>query len=265
MWTETRNFFDLPLSEKVKVKNTDDYPYGYLGVGGENLSSGYDGKRQLPDLKECFAIGPYDPRAKMPPVQWPPDQHAIQKAWLDYYKAMERLSGHMLRLFAIALQLPENWFDDKVDGHRSALRLLNYPPQSERPLPGQIRAGEHTDYGTLTILRSDENVGGLQVKTAKGEWYDVKSIPDSFVINLGDLMQRWTNDRWKSTLHRVVNPNNEAISQARRQSVAFFHNLNGEAICETFPSCITPSNPNKYASVNAWEHLMKKHTASTKS
>jgi isopenicillin N synthase-like dioxygenase len=104
----------------------------------------------------------------MPAIRWPEGQAAIQSAWLEYYQAMEGLSASLLRLFALALRLPENWFDDKITAHRSAFRMLNYPPQATPPLPGQIRAGEHTDYGTLTILKSDEKVAGLQVLARDG-------------------------------------------------------------------------------------------------
>jgi len=263
-WRETRNYFDLPVAEKAKVPMTDDYPYGYIGFAGENLSSGYDAGRAAPDLKECFCIGPYNPMAGMPSIRWPIGQSSIQSAWFDYYKAMESLSLNMLRLFALALKLPENWFDDKITAHRSAFRMLNYPPQSVPPEPGQIRAGEHTDYGTLTILKSDDKVRGLQVLTRAKEWYEVEPVPNSFVINLGDLMQRWTNDNWVSTLHRVVNPPGESVATSRRQSLAFFHNLNADALVETIPTCVSSTNPPKYPPIFAWKHLIEKHEASTK-
>jgi len=246
------------------VPMTHDYPYGYIGFAAENLSSGYDGKRSAPDLKECFCIGPHNPASGMPAIRWPPAQPDIVHAWTDYYKAMEGLAGSMLGLFALALELPEEWFADKITRHRSAFRMLNYPPQLSPPLPGQIRAGEHTDYGTLTILKSDDSVSGLQVLARDGKWYDVLPVRDSFVINIGDLMQRWTNDQWVSTLHRVINPHNSTISNQRRQSLAFFHNLNGDAVVQTIPTCITPSSPAKYPAVEAWKHLIDKHEASTK-
>ena len=182
----------------------------------------------------------------MPPVQWPAMPADLQKHWLEYYKAMEQLSGNMLRLFALALRLPENWFDAKIDRHRSALRALNYPELTQDPLPGQIRAGAHTDYGSLTILLQD-TVGGLQVRTRAGDWQDVPSIPDSYVINLGDLMSRWTNDRWVSTLHRVVNP----PSRARRQSIAFFHNINHDQVVSCIPTCTDKDHPPKYKDILA--------------
>ena len=111
-----------------------------------------------------------------------------------------------MEIFALSLGVDRHFFADKIDHHPSSLAAVNYPDQATPPLPGQIRAGEHSDYGTLTILLSENKPGGLQVRTRAGEWQDVVTRPDSFVVNIGDLMMQWTNDRWISTVHRVVNP-----------------------------------------------------------
>lgn len=254
----TRTFFDSTVGIKREVPMTDEYPYGYSGYKEEILSKGYGDKQALADLKESFAIGPYNPAALMPAVRWPSQPLHMSKHWLAYYNAMEHLSHDLLRLFALALNLPENWFDDKIDHHRSSLRALNYPAQSSLPNSDQqLRAGAHTDYGSLTILLQD-HVGGLQVKTRAGAWQDVPYIPDAFVINLGDLMARWTNDRWVSTLHRVK------PSIPRRESIAFFHNINHDHLVTCLPTCITANNPAKYQPILAWDHLMEKHLASVK-
>jgi isopenicillin N synthase-like dioxygenase len=189
------------------------------GYQEENLAAGY-GVQRLPDLKEMFCIGPYNPSAGMPAIRWPANPNHMRSAYLAYYQALELLAAKLLRMFALALKLPENFFDDKITRHRSALRVLNYPALQQMPPPGQIRAGEHTDYGSLTILLQDK-VGGLQVRDKQMNWVDVAPVANSFVINIGDLMQRWTNDQFVSTLHRVVAPQ----SMARRQSMAFFHNI----------------------------------------
>jgi len=170
---------------------------------------------------------------------------------------MEKLSARLLQCFALASELDENWFNDKIDRHRSALRTLNYPEQTSTPLPGQIRAGEHTDYGSLTILLQDK-ISGLQVKNKDGTWIDAQNVPNSFIINLGDLMQRWTNDRWVSTPHRVINS-----SPQRRQSIAFFHNINADQMVECIPTCRDKNGQAKYPPITAWEHLIEKHKAST--
>jgi isopenicillin N synthase-like dioxygenase len=130
-----------------------------------------------------------------------------------------------------------------------------------------MRIAPHTDYGTLTILRADNAPGGLQVRGPREEWLEVEFPGDVFTVNLGDLMQRWTNDRWRSTLHRVVPPPppppGAAAADTRRQSIAYFHNLNRAAVCETFPSCIDDAHPRRYAPVKAFDHLMSRHAAAT--
>jgi isopenicillin N synthase-like dioxygenase len=144
----------------------------------------------------------------------------------------------------------------------------NYPHQDQEPGKDQIRASPHTDYGSLTILAVDDAPGGLQVMDHDGKWHDVKAPAGSYVVNLGDLMQHWTNDEWRSTMHRVINPpaakgDNEDEPQRnnRRQSIAFFHNINGDVLVECFPSCQSPEHPSKYAPVLAGEYLMMKHEA----
>jgi isopenicillin N synthase-like dioxygenase len=124
-------------------------------------------------------------------------------------------------------------------------------------MPGQLRAGAHTDYGTLTVLRQDA-VGGLQVLDLSDNWIGVDSVPGAFVINIGDLMARWTNDRWRSTLHRVVDPVDANAAKARRQSLVYFQNANWSAEIACLPSCLTPGERPKYESVLAGPHLMNK-------
>jgi len=121
-----------------------------------------------------------------------------------------------------------------IDRHTSAMRALNYPGLSDSAVPvhdGQLGASAHTDYGTLTILETDPEQPGLQVRSGS-DWVDVQPLPGDLVVNLGDAMERWTNDRWKSTLHRVT------IPRGRRQSIAFFHNANWDAVIECLPSCL---------------------------
>lgn len=145
-----------------------------------------------------------------------------------YFRAMEGLADTLMRAFAMALGIKEPYFADKIDHHPSVLRLTYYPAQKAPPLPGQVRSGEHTDYGSLTILRGDDVPGGLQVQTRSGSWIDVHPTPGSFVCNLGDLMMRWTNNHWVSTPHRVVNPPREYAGQ-NRISLVFFHMPNHDA------------------------------------
>lgn len=134
------------------ISMTDDYPYGYSEFEGENLAQGY-GDVAVPDLKECMAIGPSNPASEMPPPIWPKNPATFRPAWQAYMQSMETLSNQMLELFALALDLPQNWFEEKVTHHRSCLRALNYPEQLVPPKPGQIRAGQHTGTPIPLCLR----------------------------------------------------------------------------------------------------------------
>jgi len=274
-WKDTHDFFDLPLDKKLGPDSfllmTDEYPYGYSPFGGEVLSKGKELEEELGaeaakkgDMKEMFAVGAYNEAAAMPLPRYPSEPGSMGQSWRAYYGAMEDLSQALMRGFALSLDLPENWFEDKTDRHASSLRALNYPTVDQEPEPGQTRASAHTDYGVLTILKSGGP--GLQVKLLDGQWHDVPFLEDAYVVNLGDLMSRWTNDKWRSTPHRVVVPSAEVIassSENRRQSMAFFCNLNMDADVATIPTCISPTNPAKYPPTKAGDHLMAKHRAST--
>src|SRR5262249_35155147 len=155
-----------------------------------------------------------------------------------------------LRLSALALDLPESYFDAKIDRHIGRLSFKLYPQQTEKPLPGQLRAGAHTDYGTVTILRPGDSIGGLHVARSKGAPHDVPVIPTSFVINQGDMMARWTNDHWISTLPRVVNPPEDAMGGTRRLSIVFFPPPNYDTMVECLPTCPGSGDPPKYEPVS---------------
>jgi isopenicillin N synthase-like dioxygenase len=264
----SRAFFDLPVEEKQRVRRPrPEQSRGYIGFGEENLSYGVG--RDTIDLKEFFAIGPVDVpdepyytcAAAYPsfaPNVWPARPAALRDVYTDYYRAMESLAAHLMRAFARALGLRDDFFRDKTDRHISGIRVINYPDQPEAPAAGQLRAGAHSDYGALTILKSENAPGGLQVLTRAGQWVDVEPVADAFVINLGDLMMRWTNDRWISTLHRVVNPPRDRALGSRRQSIVFFYQPNYDALIECLPGCSGPDNPAKYPPVTSGAHRLGK-------
>jgi isopenicillin N synthase-like dioxygenase len=265
----------------------EQYPFGYNGLGSEVLSSGKaaetngsqaDSNTQPPDIKEMFSIGPQDPRSGLPPRRFPKYPENFESAWTAYYDHLNALAQEILKAFAIALNLSEDFFAQFIDHHASALRAINYPAISakDRVLPGQLRASAHTDYGTITILRADGP--GLQVSKDLDPpvWHDVPFVENAFIINLGDLMKRWTNDRWLSTLHRVIVPEADiskddsnggnALLCRRRQSMAFFHNINRDAVVEAILSSNnsedgTPQKA-KYEPIVAGDFLLQKHLAS---
>ncbi|MGH3237952.1 MAG: isopenicillin N synthase family dioxygenase, partial [Streptosporangiaceae bacterium] len=191
------------------------------------------------------------------PNLWPEALPELEAAWTAYYDAMRELSNCLMSLFARGLGLPPGFFAGKTGQGPNALRAINYPARDVAPLPGQLRAGAHTDYGTLTILRQDA-VGGLEVLEPSGNWADVESVPGAFVINIGDLTARWTNDRWRSTLHRVVDPPDPPAATARRQSMPYFQNANWSAEISCLPTCLEPGEKPRYEPVLAGPHLMGK-------
>jgi isopenicillin N synthase-like dioxygenase len=262
----SREFFDLPLEEKMRVvRPAPDVTRGYIPMEGESVARSR-GEYAPGDLNESLMIGPvevgdetyyHSPVAgkHFAPNLWPERPAALREVYTTYFRVMSDLARTLMRLFALALDQPETFFDDKIDKHISRLRVRNYPAPQEPPQPGQLRAGAHSDYGSLTILKTEDKPGGLQVYNQAREWVDVPIMPGCFIVNLGDLMARWTNDYWVSTLHRVVNPPMEAADLSRRQSLVFFHNPNYDAVVECIPSCQSASNPPKYPITTSGEHL----------
>jgi isopenicillin N synthase-like dioxygenase len=265
-----RDFFELPPEEKMKL-HTGKEPgaVGYSAVG--DMALAYTrGLKSPPDLNETFQTSkldadfddPYyqtDEAVRLVPrTRWPEGRPEIKDLCLTYYTQMAELARDLLRLSALALGLREEFFDDKIDRQIGRLTLRLYPQQTMKPLPGQLRAGAHTDYGTVTILRPGDTVGGLQVADQKGDWHDVPAVPNSFVINQGDLMARWSNDHWISTLHRVNNPPEQALGGNRRLSIVFFHHPNYDALIECLPTCMGSEDPAKYEPVRVAEYYALK-------
>jgi len=272
-WSKAQAFFDLPAEQKQRARAPyPGYPYGYLGPQLESLGKPRN-VAAPPDLKESFNGGPSRPPEGMTDPEalafcyaatiWPDAPEGFVGAWQAYYAAMENLAARIMRLFAAALGLPEDYFDRFIDAPISALRALNYPRQHAAPEPGQIRAGAHTDYGSLTILLPQPGSRGLEILTPDGAWTPVPPHASAFVINIGDLMARWTNDRWVSTLHRVVNPTPENGGNARRQSMAFFHQPNWDAEIRVLEACLSPGEAPKYGPVRSGPYLMSKFRSTT--
>lgn len=249
-------FFALPLVEKLRASHpVEGTPRGYHALAGESLAHAMD-EQAPPDLKEFYHVGPVDVtddpyytcergRQFFLPNVWPERPAGFREAAITYYRTMDRLVLFLMRLAALALGLPETFFDDKVNRSIGTMRLNYYPRQTTPPLPGQLRAGAHTDYGGPTILNGEDVPGGLQVRTRSGEWIDVHTPPEHFVVNIGDLMMRWTNDRWLSNLHRVVNPPLAEGQNVPRLSIAFFNHPNYDTLIE----CVAPAGQAKYPPV----------------
>jgi isopenicillin N synthase-like dioxygenase len=248
-----RAFFDLPEDEKRKLAEGEPTPGlpAYRPLRSESLAASL-GRKAPGDLKESLDWGP-----AVPGFGWPDHPPELRGLLGEYFEAVGGLGGRLRRLFALALGLPADWFEQSFRGHSSSLRVINYPAPDAPPEPGQLRAGAHTDYGCMTILRADDAPGGLQVQTRGGDWLDVQAVPDSFVVNLGDMMARWTNDRWAATLHRVAVPPDSSAG-SRRQSLVFFHDPRSDAVIECIPGCSDADRPPRYESVTALEHVRAK-------
>lgn len=252
----TRRFFDLPTAQKMAlhVSKSDVALRGYIEPFGENTDPG-----KTRDLKECFDIGPERAALQGPffgPNQWPTALPEFQSLVYGYHEKMVDLSKKLLRGIALSLDLPEAHFEAIMQDPISIQRLLHYPPQNGLPDKDLIGIGAHTDYGNLTILAQDD-VGGLQVMNRDGNWVDGTPIRGAFVINIGDLIQKMTNDVYLANMHRVYN-----TSGRERYSIPFFIDADFDAVIAPLPSCVSEANPQRYQPVTCGAHKFGRFVAS---
>jgi isopenicillin N synthase-like dioxygenase len=229
-WDAMVAFFAQP-EEVKRAAHEPDHPYGWFPLASERLARSL-GEETPPDLKESFNLGPVardddgSGAFGAAPRIWPDEPAGFERAWTRYYDHLSDLGDRLMGCFAVALGLDPDHFDRHLDRHLSALRGLHYPPV-DRPVDGQLRAGAHSDYGTLTILLPGPGAGGLEVHQ-DGLWFAPEVRPGAFVVNVGDLMELWTSGRWRSTLHRVALPP-DGHRDEHRYSMAFFHTPNWAA------------------------------------
>lgn len=266
----SRAFFDLPVEAKSAAVNRDKASRtnrGYISFGSESFDPTAKGRVE-PDLKEGFVIGRVDvpqqvrtkPHANWAFASnlWPERPADLRPALETCYAAMEGLGHRLLRVFARALEVPDDFFQPYFDEHAFVFRTQHYFHQDAEPADGQLRGGAHCDYGAMAILAADDAPGGLQVLSRRQEWIDVVPERGSLVVNIGDLMKIWTNDRWISNLHRVVNPPRVPGRDNSRQSLTLFVNANYDALIVCIPTCQGPGNPPRHTPLLAGEHRMKK-------
>ncbi|MCV6598603.1 MAG: isopenicillin N synthase family oxygenase [Mangrovicoccus sp.] len=247
---QSKALFDLPLAAKMAVeKSQSPSNRGYEVIGGQTLQPG-----ALPDRKEGYyiaeEIGPGDPRFgrfNQGANLWPRDLPGFRPVMMGYFAALSTVGEALMRGIALSLELEEEAFAGFSAQPLATLRLLHYPPA--RPdTPEEMGAGAHTDFGGLTLLLQDE-VGGLQVRQGD-RWIDAPPIPGAYVVNLGDMIARWTNDRYKSTLHRVIN-----LSGRERYSVPFFFTGNPDFEVACIPTCLAAGEAAKYPPIKVEDHL----------
>ena len=269
----TAAFFDLDPHEKMAYFVEDRAANrGYAPEGSEALAYSL-GEQDLPtDLFEAFNVGleltaadladPYYAARSgtlFAPNVWPAMPSAFRLTWLAYLTEVDRVANEVMSAAAVALGMPADHFERYLDKGPTVMRANNYQRRAGAPDPqqNQMRMGAHTDYGSITVLLADP-VPGLQICDDAGRWHDVVPSPGSFIVNVGDLLAEWSNDRWRSTRHRVVPPSGTTDGPVRRRSVAWFQQPNWDAVIECLPTCADQSNPPRYAPVTSGDHLMAK-------
>ncbi len=238
-----REFFALPMAEKLALKIGPAHR-GYMPMGDQHR---VEAKRA--NLSELFLIGsdlaPDDPDVLMHkplhgPNQWPARPASLRPAMGAYYAEAAQLGFRLVELFEAALDLPDGRLGACFKRPMAFIRALHYPPAPE-PRPDDVYgAAPHSDFGFLTIVTQDD-AGGLQVRRRDGRWIDAPRMPGTAVVNAGDMLMRWTNDRFVSTQHRVLNPKGRD-----RYSLAFFFDPDFDTVVECLPTCHGPGNPPRY-------------------
>lgn len=248
-----KNFFSRPMEEKLMIDLTKSKHHrGYGGFTAEQL----DPSAPL-DWKETFDMSCHlaedHPAVRAGKPLRGPNRHPDVAGWEDlleqHYNDMQQLALQLLRALALAIGMDETFFISKFNEPLSVFRMIHYPGLPKEK--GRIVCGSHTDYGIVTLLYQD-TAGGLQVRSLDGKWIDAPAIPGSFVVNIGDMMAMWSNDRYKSNFHRVLNPGVDRIS------MPFFCEPNPETLISCLPHCCDTTHPVKCPPVKAGEWLQKR-------
>ena len=251
-FAESQRFFDLPLADKLSVRVNMGHR-GYLPMADQHRADA-----AKPNLSESYLVGP-DLAEDDPAVveglplhgvnPWPDVPDGFQDALGGFHAAMSVLGLRLLPLFETALDLPDGFFAARYCNPMGFVRSLHYPPAPAEADPDRFGAAPHSDFGFITILAQDD-VGGLQVQTRGGDWIDAPNRPGVFLVNIGDMLMRWTNDRFRSTLHRVLNaPGRD------RYSLPFFFDPDFETEVSCLASCAGPGNPPRYDPVVWGDYL----------
>jgi isopenicillin N synthase-like dioxygenase len=266
-WTAMTRFFELSIGERMSVASPPGYPYGYGSFSGVMAEAG-SGVQPVTDFPDVFSIGPAESPEKRTvlddgkawqPNLWPAALPDLREAWTQYFDDMLYLGSRVMGLFARGLGLSAGYFGASVDRSPSSLHGVRYPAHSSAPVEGQPRTRSHDNDGLLTILKQDA-IGGLQVRGENGEWTEVEPIPSAFVVTVGDLLARWTNDRWHSAAHRVVELQPALDGTVpRHHTLSFSHHANWDAVVVALPGTGSP----KYAPVLAGPYLHAKLATAT--
>ena len=251
-WAMAHQFFALPEAVKRAYLLTEGAGQrGYTAFGTEIAKGASEN-----DLKEFWHVGRDLPEgsplaASMPANVWPAEMPQFEPVLKRLFAEFDRVGGLLLSAIAVFLDLPADWFADKVEYGNSILRLLHYPPVSA-DAPG-VRAGAHEDINLITLLLGAEE-GGLELLSRDGQWLPVNPPEGALVVNVGDMLQRLTNHYLPSTSHRVVNPEPERRGTPR-YSMPFFLHLSPDIIIDALPQTVTAENPKRYPPISAHDYL----------
>lgn len=253
LYQQVQNFFNLPLDKKIIFEDPEIAGQrGYVGFGKEHAKGRSEG-----DLKEFWHFGQTvegdDPiKGEYPDNIFVPELPAFNENGIKAYQQLEETGKHMLRAIALYLGLDEFYFDAKIKNGNSILRPIHYPPITIEP-KSAVRAAEHEDINLITLLMG-ASAEGLEVLNKQGEWVAITALPEQLVVNVGDMLQRLTNNKLKSTTHRVVNPPREKWGTSRF-SIPFFLHPRSEMRLDCLESCVTSSYQLHYEPISAGEYL----------
>lgn len=259
LYETIESFFKLPEEIKRKYENEAlAGQRGYIGKGKEHAKG-----RSTGDLKEFYHVGQIvegedSIAADYPDNIWPEEITDFQRVTSQVYKLLEATGKEMLRAIALYLELPETYFEDKVKNGNSILRPIHYYPiENPDDVPEDaVRAAEHGDINLITLLMG-ASADGLQVLRKDGKWIPITALPDQLIVNVGDMLARLTNDKLKSTIHRVVNPPREMMNTSR-YSIPFFMHPRSEMNLTCLDSCIDKDHPKKYEDMSAGQFLKQR-------
>lgn len=252
----SRQFHASPLARKQSLAINAAHR-GYMAMATSTIVTSRVARVTQPNLSESLMIMHEVPEGD--PRRGEPLQGANQyPGWMPgfrapvdaYAAAVERVARRVIRLIAAALDLPETALDRHFARPTTFLRLLHYPPHPDDAPEDQFGSAPHTDYGIITLLAQDDR-GGLEVRPRGGDWIAAPPIPGSLVLNVADMLARWTNDRFVSTPHRVLN-----AGGGDRYSIPFFFDTDMDAVIECLPTCAGPENPPRYEPVRYGDYLM---------
>jgi isopenicillin N synthase-like dioxygenase len=254
LYDKVQRFFSLPLEKKRKYEITGlAGQRGYTSFGKEHAKGS-----EAPDLKEFFQFGQVlDGNVDVSARDYPKNVNVTEiqgfKSTLEnVYRHFERSGAALLRAIALYLDLPENYFDEYIKKGNSILRCIHYPPIANEPKTA-IRSEQHEDINLITLLVG-ASADGLQILNKQGDWIGVTSLPEQIVVNVGDMLQRLTNNKLKSTTHRVINPPRE-LWHTSRFSIPFFLHPRSEMSLACLKECIDENHPKAYQDITAGEYL----------